>query len=604
MRKYSFKYFTQKSLRSLVRNGFMSAASILTLSLCLLVIGSFGLLVYNIYVNLNELDGLNEIVCMCDYDLEDGKEKEIEEAIKALNNVESITFVSKEEAFAEQIKQYAAFPQILEYFEKTNSSSKDEAEDTTVVAGPEAPKEDPENDASNGKKIVLDAISKRKDYKSYTYQSIIIMKMLDSEIRINGIEKLISDGDSVQFFMESKMGEQLADAKYYKDGTLYINGESPCCGEISADEFNSLDCTELSKMAWLTDFADFDAVQAEENVAVIMNGIAPEAVIKAFDLSSVIPDGKKPEISGDAKVIIDPHGDITSESFNLKISVSNEEQPIELEITYTSAISYINSLASIDFDDESLAEYEKIENIMSLVSDNETVDEETSTDQSVVTDAETVDTEAVVDTENVVTESETAPVTDAETSGGASVRDQNPLSDAFKVVYKDINGITELRDRLSAIEGIRSVKDAADAAQSLQNLKDTIMIIFAGFMLALIFVSLVIIAFTISMAVSTREKEVLVMRYVGATSFFISFPFVLESLFIGLIATVISYGVQYGLYGYLCKILLNSGEEVASFISVAPFSEVWLPTLIAFLAVALLTCYIGCKVTLAKKVKV
>ena len=600
MRKYSFKYLTQRSLRSLVRNGFMSVASILTLSLCLLVIGSFGLLVYNIYVNLNELDGLNEIVCMCDYDLEDGKEKDIEEAIKALNNVESITFISKEEAFAEQIKQYAAFPQILEYFEKTNSSSKDETDDTTAVAGPEAPKEDSEENGTNDKKVVLDAISKRKSYKSYTYKSIITTKVLGNEIRIDGVERFLSDDDGVQFFLESHIGEQLADATYYKDGVLYLNGESPICGDISADEFYTLNCTELAKMDWLADFSDYDAVQAEENVAVIMNGIMPEAVIRAFDLSSVIPDGKAPVISGDAKVIINPHGDIINESFNLKITVLSADQPFEMEIVYNSEISDIDSLTSIDFNDEALSEYDKKDDILSIISPDVPVDAETTPNDGDVTES---DAESDAVTEDAL-DTETAPVTADEINNGASVRDQNPLSDAFKVVYKDINGITELRDRLSAIDGIRSVKDAADAAQTLQNLKDTIMIIFLGFMFALIFVSVVIIAFTISMAISTREKEVLVMRYVGATSFFITFPFILESMFIGLIATAISYAIQYGLYGYLCNIMLNSGQEVASFISIAPFSDIWLPTLVAFLVVALLTCYVGCTVTLSKKVKV
>ena len=599
MRKYSLKYLTQRSLRSLVRNGFMSAASILTLSLCLLVIGSFGLLVYNIYVNLNELDGLNEIVCMCDYDLEDGKEKEIEEAIKKLNNVESITFISKEEAFKEQIKQYASFPQILEYFEKNNSSNKDELKDTTAVAGPEAPVEDPDENETDAKKIVLDAISKRDNYKSYTYKSIIEMEMLGSEIRIDGVEKLLKSDDGVQFFTESYIEDQLADAKYYKDGKLYVNGESPCYGEVSVDDFYSLDCTELSKMNWLADFSNYDAAQAEENVAVIMDGVIPSAVIEAFDLSSVIPAGKTPEIAGDAKVIIDLNGDIINESFNLKITVSDDDQPFELKIVYNSEISDVNSLESIKFDEDALAEYEQTDDIISLVSADVSGGDEVPSNGE-VTDSQPESGAVTEDT----ADDETSAVTGAETDSSASVRDKNPLSDAFKVVYKDINGITELRDRLSAIDGIRSVKDAADAAQTLQNLKDTVMVIFFGFMIALIFVSVVIIAFTISMAVSTREKEVLVMRYVGATSFFISFPFILESMFIGLIATVISYAIQYGLYGYLCNILLNSGGEVASFISIAPFSQIWLPTLIAFLVIALLTCYVGCKVTLSKKVKV
>ena len=597
MRKYSFKYLTQRSLHSLVRNGFMTVASVLTLSLCLLVTGCFGLLVYNIYVNLNELDGLNEIVCMCDYDLEDGREKEIEAAIKNLNNVESITFISKEEAFKEQIKQYAAFPQILEYFEKTNSSGKDDVKDSTASAGPEAPDEDSSENGINGKKIVADAVAKRDNYKSYTYKSIVIMKMFDEEIRIDGIEKLISDDDSVQFLMESFVGEQIADAKYYKDGVLYVNGETPCCGELAADKFYSSDCIELRKMDWIADFSSYNALKTNGGYTVTTDGNMPESVIKAFDLSSVIPMDETPEVSGYATVVVDENGNIVSESFNMDITVSADGTPLELKITYNSEITDIDSLENITFDDEALSEYEQTDDILSVIS-ADTSDDEVPSDTDTVTDSHTG--EAV--TENV-TDDVTTPVTDTE-ADKSTVRDQNPLSDAFKVVYKDINGITELRDRLSAIDGIRSVKDAADAAQTLQNLKDTVMIIFVGFMIALIFVSLVIIGFTISMAISTREKEVLVMRYVGATSFFISFPFLLESIFIGLISTAIAYGLQYGLYGYLCSMLVNSGQEVASFISIAPFSEIWLPTLLGYLFIAILTCYVGCKITLSRKVKV
>ena len=597
MREYSFKYLTQRSLHSLVRNGFMTVASVLTLSLCLLVTGCFGLLVYNIYVNLNELDGLNEIVCMCDYDLEDGREKEIEAAIKNLNNVESITFISKEEAFKEQIKQYAAFPQILEYFEKTNSSGKDDVKDTTASAGPEAPDEDSSENGINGKKIVADAVAKRDNYKSYTYKSIVIMKMFDEEIRIDGIEKLISDDDSVQFLMESFVGEQIADAKYYKDGVMYVNGEAPCCGELAADKFYSSDCIELRKMDWIADFSSYNALETNGGYTITTDGNMPESVIKAFDLSSVIPMDETPEVSGYATVVVDENGNIVSESFNMDITVSADGTPLELKITYNSEITDIDSLENITFDDEALSEYEQTDDILSVIS-ADTSDDEVPSDTDTVTDSHIG--EAV--TENV-TDDVTTPVTDTE-ADKSTVRDQNPLSDAFKVVYKDINGITELRDRLSAIDGIRSVKDAADAAQTLQNLKDTVMIIFVGFMIALIFVSLVIIGFTISMAISTREKEVLVMRYVGATSFFISFPFLLESIFIGLISTAVAYGLQYGLYGYLCSMLVNSGQEVASFISIAPFSEIWLPTLLGYLFIAILTCYVGCKITLSRKVKV
>ncbi len=601
MRKYSFSYLTQRSFHSLVRNGFMTLASVLILSSCLLVTGSFGLLIYNLYVNLNDLDGLNEIVCMCDYDLPDGEEKRIEETIKGLNNVESVTFISKEAAFEEQKKQYASFPAILDYFE--NKGEETEEVTQTQPVDTDAPTEDIPNITVDGKKLVADAVAKRADYKSYVYSSSIIMKMLENEIGIEGVEKLIRDNKNTQFLSESYLGGQLADAKYYKDGVFYLSGETPSCGELKAEDFYTLDYIELEKMNWLAEFSEYTVLETDDGYAVTMNGIPPETIIEAFDLSDVIPTEEAPKISGYATVAIDKNGDITNESFNIKITVSAEDVPFEMEIKYDSEITDIDSLESVSFNEELLANFEQTDDVLALIPEKDFKDEETPLDTDAVTDSQTQ--ESVVTEDTTGSDTVTADTySETEQSGTVVYVDKNPLSDAFKVVYKDINGITELRDRLSAIDGIRSVKDAADAARTLQNLKDTIMIIFLVFMVVLVFISVVIIMNTVSIAISTREKEILVMRYVGATSFFISFPFLLESVIIGLISTAVAYFVQYVVYGYLCSILMNSGQEISTFLSIAPFSEIWLPTLIGYLIIALLTCIIGSKISLARNVKV
>lgn len=62
MRKYSFGYFLGQGFKGFWRNGVMSFASVMVLFSCLIVIGSFGLLVYNINLNMDMMNGLNEIV--------------------------------------------------------------------------------------------------------------------------------------------------------------------------------------------------------------------------------------------------------------------------------------------------------------------------------------------------------------------------------------------------------------------------------------------------------------------------------------------------------------------------------------------------------------
>ncbi len=62
MRKYSLGYFLSQGFKGFWRNRVMSFASVTVLMSCLVVIGSFALLVYNINLNMESMNGLNEIV--------------------------------------------------------------------------------------------------------------------------------------------------------------------------------------------------------------------------------------------------------------------------------------------------------------------------------------------------------------------------------------------------------------------------------------------------------------------------------------------------------------------------------------------------------------
>ena len=76
MKRYSLTYFIGQSFKGLWHNGVMSTASIMVLMSCLVVMGSFAILVYNINVNLEELGVLNEIVVYADTSLTEPGEHE------------------------------------------------------------------------------------------------------------------------------------------------------------------------------------------------------------------------------------------------------------------------------------------------------------------------------------------------------------------------------------------------------------------------------------------------------------------------------------------------------------------------------------------------
>ncbi len=180
---------------------------------------------------------------------------------------------------------------------------------------------------------------------------------------------------------------------------------------------------------------------------------------------------------------------------------------------------------------------------------------------------------------------------------------ENPLPYAYKIKYIDSEKVSNLTYELRNFKEFKNVDDRVDITNTLENMRKTILFVFIGFLAILLFISVVIIMNTVRMAISSRIKEITVMRYIGATKFFISLPFIIESFIIGFISAAIAYGLQYGIYAYLFN-TINSDADINGIITVAPFADIWWIVLIAFFAVSTLTCYIGSKISLVEHVKV
>ena len=185
--------------------------------------------------------------------------------------------------------------------------------------------------------------------------------------------------------------------------------------------------------------------------------------------------------------------------------------------------------------------------------------------------------------------------------------ENNPFFEIYTITYsgsdKDaVNLLFTLRNKNEFPE-FRAVEDKLETANTLERLKNTILWIFGSFMIVLIFISIVIIMNTVRMAISSRSEEIEIMRYIGATGWFISFPFMIESLFTGLVSAIIAFILQFITYNYLFS-LLASGGSSTGIITITPFSELWHFVALGFLALSFLTCYVGSKISLSKHIKV
>lgn len=97
-RRYSSRFFLEQAFKGLTRNSVMSVASIAVLMSCLIVLGSFSLLIFNINVNLEKIAELNEIMVYCEYDLTEEEIAAVEETINTLDNIGSVKRITKDES--------------------------------------------------------------------------------------------------------------------------------------------------------------------------------------------------------------------------------------------------------------------------------------------------------------------------------------------------------------------------------------------------------------------------------------------------------------------------------------------------------------------------
>lgn len=104
--KYNFGYFIREGAKNMFSHGFMSFAAIGVTVACLLIMGTFTLVAYNVNENLSELQRENAVVAFVDDTLNDAHAKELQEKLMKVDNVASCTFVSREEARDNYVDNY------------------------------------------------------------------------------------------------------------------------------------------------------------------------------------------------------------------------------------------------------------------------------------------------------------------------------------------------------------------------------------------------------------------------------------------------------------------------------------------------------------------
>lgn len=115
-------------------------------------------------------------------------------------------------------------------------------------------------------------------------------------------------------------------------------------------------------------------------------------------------------------------------------------------------------------------------------------------------------------------------------------------------------------EKLRAIKGIQEVKEQQDITNNVLSFTNVIKIALMVSMGILALIAVFIISNTIKLAVFAREKEIHIMKYIGATDWFIRWPFIIEGILVGLVGGLVSLLACMGIYGACMNAIAGAGS--------------------------------------------
>lgn len=154
---------------------------------------------------------------------------------------------------------------------------------------------------------------------------------------------------------------------------------------------------------------------------------------------------------------------------------------------------------------------------------------------------------------------------------------ENPMEgeNSYEIFISDVSMQSALITWLNSIPEVRKINYSALTADTLSGVNLLIAYVSVGIIAILLAVSIFLISNTVAIGISVRATEINIMKYIGATDFFVRAPFVLEGMLIGLIGAAIPLWLIYSLYNYALTYILERFEILSSILAFLSVEEVF-----------------------------
>ncbi|OQB13614.1 MAG: Cell division protein FtsX [Firmicutes bacterium ADurb.Bin193] len=147
----------------------------------------------------------------------------------------------------------------------------------------------------------------------------------------------------------------------------------------------------------------------------------------------------------------------------------------------------------------------------------------------------------------------------------------NPLRDSYKITVDSLSLVDETVSKINEIEEIANIKNNKDTIEKLISVTSVVKTVSFWIMVVFALVSIFIISNAIRITIFARRREVNIMKFIGATDWFISLPFMIEGIIIGIIGALFSVAVLSQVY---IRFLNLVGDVFTGSISLYTFGAV------------------------------
>ena len=178
------------------------------------------------------------------------------------------------------------------------------------------------------------------------------------------------------------------------------------------------------------------------------------------------------------------------------------------------------------------------------------------------------------------------------------LREDNPFRDSYKIEINDLELTETVVKALEKIDGVANTTDFREVAGYINMFRKTVRNVSIWVVILFCIITAFIVANAVKVSVYGRRKEINIMKYVGATDWFIRWPFVVEGVIMGIYSALISFAVIWIAYFFIYRNFSFQDLQMLQ------FKNIWWMLLAAFGAVGIGIGAAGSAISIRKHLKV